>query len=335
MVLVIILASLVAPGFAHGLMGYTRAMWIAFGIAMLAIAACSVTIWGFAAAVAIWLAIIVDAVRRYRRTDSNLRWNAVGPLAVFGTSIVVALLLRMYIVEAFKIPSSAMIPTLEINDHLFVSKLRTDPAPGDIIVFRQPCQPDRDYIKRVIALPKQTVEIRCNIVHVDGKPVPQTLVDANATYRDLYEDFNGQGTKWAEKNASRYREQLGAHSYDILSDPGQPRRDDMRKKGGLLAEGDAKDFPLEKLWTCESSTDPDSRRATNQKSGTIVELAPEGNDPCKPHRHYVVPEGHVFVLGDNRANSNDSRFWGPVPVENIKGTAIGIWWPFRRFGGVD
>jgi len=334
MVLVIVLASLVAPGFAHGLMGYTRAMWIAFGIAMAALAACSVTIWAFAAAAAIWLAIIVDAVRRYRRKGNDLTWSAMGPLAVFATSIVVALLLRMYIVEAFKIPASSMIPTLEIGDHLFISKLRTDPEPGDIIVFRHPCQTDRDYIKRVIARAKQTVEIRCNIVYVDGKPIPQTLVDANATYQDYYEDFNGPA-KWIGKNASRYREQLGKHSYDIMSDVGQPQRDDTRKKGGLLPEGDTKDFPGEVLYSCQNSTDPDSRAATNQKSGTIVELAPEGNDPCKPHRHYVVPEGHVFVLGDNRPNSNDSRYWGPVPVENIKGTAIGIWWPFRHFGGID
>jgi signal peptidase I len=334
MVLVIVLANFVGPGFAHGLMGQTRAMWIVIGLFAASLVAIAFTIWALPLVFAVIAGAIVDSVRRYLRIRDTVRFTAPPALISVAAVIAIALLGRMLVVEAFKIPSSAMIPTLEIGDHLFISKLRTDPAPGDIIVFRQPCQTDRDYIKRVIALAKQTVEIRCNIVYVDGKPISQTLVDTNASYQDYYEDFNGPA-KWVGKNASRYREQLGKHSYDIMSDPAQPQRDATRKNGGLLSEGDTKDFPQTILYSCENSTDPDSQRATNQKSGTIVELAPEGEDPCKPHRHYVVPEDHVFVLGDNRPNSNDSRYWGPVPVENIKGTAIGIWLPFRRFGGID
>jgi signal peptidase I len=58
-------------------------------------------------------------------------------------------------------------------------------------------------------------------------------------------------------------------------------------------------------------------------------------DPCGPQVHYKVPEGTVFVMGDNRHNSSDSRTWGPVPLENIKGKALFIWLSYRHWGLVD
>jgi signal peptidase I len=65
--------------------------------------------------------------------------------------------------------------------------------------------------------------------------------------------------------------------------------------------------------------------------GKIV-VTKEASNACEPQMHYVVPERHVFVMGDNRANSNDSRYWGPVPVENIKGKALFIWLSYREWG---
>src|SRR6185437_13709926 len=97
------------------------------------------------------------------------------------------------------IPSSSMYPTLEIGDHIFVNKFiygvripwtttklfeLRGPHPGEVIVFIYPCDPDRDYIKRVIATAGQTVEVRCNVVYVDGVAVPSKLEDENCTYLD-------------------------------------------------------------------------------------------------------------------------------------------------------
>jgi signal peptidase I len=74
--------------------------------------------------------------------------------------------------------------------------------------------------------------------------------------------------------------------------------------------------------------------------GRIEESVPESTTyrgACAPQRRYVVPEGHVFVMGDNRDNSSDSRAWGPVPVENIRGRAIFIWWSAKpeEQGGIQ
>jgi len=328
MIALIVLSGFIAPGFAHGLMGQTRAMWIVLGVVFSLFAASTVTVWAMPLAFIVQLAAAIEAGLRYRKLRPELRYNAVAAITVVGVSIALAFVTRFLVAEAFMVPTTSMNPTLVIRDHVMIAKWKTAKA-GDIIAFRQPCQPDRDYIKRLIATAGQTVEIRCNIVYVDGKPVLHKLVDADAIYEDVYD---GGVTR---KRASRYHEELGGHSYDIYSDPGEPERDAVLQKGVLLTEGDSKDFPQSILYSCANATDPGSRRAENQKPGTIVDAAPEGADACQLHRHYVVPEGHVFVLGDNRANSNDSRYWGSVPLENIKGVVIGRWLPVSHFGGID
>ena len=265
-----------------------------------------------------------------------------------GSALLIALALRAVVLEPFKIPSSSMYPTVEINDHIFVNKFIygihipftttklfawRKPKRGEIIVFIQPCTPDRDYIKRVIATEGQSVEVRCNIVYVDGKPIESKLVrGAGCSYEDKPENSD----QWFTAHCSEYIERLGDREYHTFHDPQRPRRDDQLAKDGSLADSDGNDFPklggARQPPSCATQSDSDGEPAPNQQPGSIVETKHDAG-ACEQQLHYVVPEGHVFVMGDNRQNSNDSRYWGSVPIENIKGKALFIWLSYHDFPG--
>ncbi len=173
-----------------------------------------------------------EAVAARRRDLWALVWDWAKTLLL---CLAVALPLRMYVLESFTIDGSCMRPTLVTGQRVFVWKLSylwSAPARGDIIVFRYPLDPSRDYVKRVIGLPGETVEIRNGVVYIDGRAL------------------------------------------------------------------DERAYPVT----------PDRRRY-----------------PHLPPR--LIPEGHLFVLGDNRPESEDSRVWGLVPLENVKGRAVLLWWP--------
>src|SRR5690606_18336001 len=116
-----------------------------------------------------------------------------------------------------------------------------EPRRGEVIVFVYPCDQDRDYIKRVIALGGDTVEVRCNVVYVNGKAVPSELLEGpkRCTYYDYPED-GGPGD-W--KTCSRYRETVNGHYYDTFHDPDRPKRDREIAEGNPPPGGDSKDFP--------------------------------------------------------------------------------------------
>ena len=187
-------------------------------------------------------------------------------------AVAIALLLRAFVIEAFQIPSGSMIPTLEIGDHIFVSKFAygigipfTDkkilpwhsPQRGDVIVFKYPLGPETDYIKRVVGLPGDTVEVRHNEVFINGKPMQRELVDAHFKH---HEGVDRVGELWLEH--------LDDHPHKALHQPGN-----------------------------------------DTQFGPVT-----------------VPPKNVFVMGDNRDNSNDSRVWGTVKFDLIKGRALIVWW---------
>lgn len=196
--------------------------------------------------------------------------------------ILIVLIIRSFIFEPFRIPSSSMMPTLLIGDFILVNKfsyglrlpvLHTRflaigrPQRGDVVVFRFPKDLSVDYIKRVVGVPGDKITYRDKMLYVNGKAMTQRSLGRyiDGTYRGEM------------RGAEQLSEQLLEVEHDILVRP-------------------------------------------NVHGKELVD--------------FVVPEGHYFVMGDNRDNSNDSRFWGPVPEENLVGKAFAIWmnWDTSRSG---
>ena len=206
--------------------------------------------------------------------------------------LAIVVFVRSFVYEPFKIPSSSMFPTLKIGDHIFVSKFSyglnipftkvqffkwSDPKPGDVIVFLFPREETLYYVKRVVGVPGDKVEIKGKDVFVNGQMLPKEEVEDR-------EEWNRVVGK-DDRTGELYRETVGERSHYAM----------YREAGvsDLLRGIDAE----------------------------------------------VVPPDHYFVMGDNRDDSYDSRRWGFVPRQNIKGKAQIIWLSLDRaaasgFGGV-
>ncbi len=202
-------------------------------------------------------------------------------------AVLVALLLRSFVLEAFKIPSGSMIPTLAIGDQIFVNKwvygLRVPftsirlvdfapPKNGDVVVFIFPNEPHDDFIKRVIGVPGDSVELRRGIVYVNGKEVTR---DSKGPV-DVW-DRETNSSQWNLQHSDAFTEHLNGKEYTVLEDPMMPTRSDNFG-------------PVE------------------------------------------VPTGKLFVMGDNRDHSYDSRAWGMVPMQNVLGRAMFVWWSWGKDG---
>ncbi|MDX2092996.1 MAG: S26 family signal peptidase [Kofleriaceae bacterium] len=164
---------------------------------------------------------------------------------------------------------------------------------------------------------RDTVEVRCNKVYVNGSGVAETLVREATTFADP--DANP-----TVRAASLYREKLGAHSYETFHEPERPDHD---RRGVPRAAEDSHDFPA-----LDVEPQPpfcDMRKFQQRRAEELRPQAPEGvivetarpASACHPQRHYVVPQGTVFVLGDNRFNANDSRYWGALRLDAVVGIA--------------
>lgn len=198
-------------------------------------------------------------------------------------ALVLFVLLRTFVVEAFKIPTSSMENTLLVGDFLLVNKaaygsrvpgteLRIasfkEPSHGDVIVFHPPHEPEKNYVKRVVGLPMDTLEMRGKVLFRNGESVDEPY----ARHEDGMGDSVHPDMRWQS-------------GYLIAS---TPDRSDAVARDEAVA----------------SSPHANARRyqPTRDNWGPLV-----------------VPEGSYFVLGDNRDNSEDSRYWGFVTREAIRG----------------
>ncbi|NVB85126.1 MAG: signal peptidase I [Kofleriaceae bacterium] len=336
LIVVASLATLIFPGLGQGLAG-RRIRMVAFAaFDVVATLAVLVSVWFALVNLTCRIVASIDAWRCLRGGDSARRanWTLTAIAVLIGA---VGMAASDQVIEGFKIPSSSMYPTLVIGDHVYVDKLSVrwkPPERGEVMVFTQPCS-RYTFIKRVIALPGDTVEVRCSIVYVNGKALPATLVDAHASYQD-HDESRGE---WIARQCSRYRESHGGHSYETFSDAERPER------GTTTA--DVHDFPRrERAFLPPSCTQSGFYEpkpgAVTQPIGKIVETKLESEaSACEPQLHFVVPAGGFFVMGDNRNNANDSRNWGVVPNELVIGRPVGIYYSniveggWSRFGALE
>jgi signal peptidase I len=176
-------------------------------------------------------------------------------------AVILALFVRTFGFQAFKIPTGSMEPTLLVGDHLLVNKFIFGPATsglertllpmrkverGEVLVFKFPEEPERDFIKRVIGLPGETLELRNKKVYINGKGLDEPYV------RFLYPASDAK--------------------------PG---------------EADFTSFDV------------------RENYGPVT-----------------VPPDHYFMMGDNRDNSQDSRYWGFMPRDYVKGKALFVYFSF-------
>lgn len=324
----LVAGSLVAPGFAQAVTGHRRTA-IAWGaLVVLGTALATVSVWIPIGLFVLRFAALFAAIFELRRIEGRPTWWTTLSLTVFVVGVLSPVVMRFEL-GGFRIPSSSMYPTLEIGDHIFADKLSLAWRPierGEVIVFHYPCDEQRDYVKRVVAVGGDTVEVRCNVVYVNGTAVPSTMVEngEQCTYTDITDEYDANA-RWTVKSCSRYRETLGSHTYDVFHDPERPARD---ARGDTLEAGDMRDFPqpdspfapgchMSEFYDAPTSVRP-------QLAGRLVVTKPDAK-ACEPQVHYVVPAGGLFVLGDNRNNANDSRVWGALSTDAVVGRVTGIW----------
>jgi signal peptidase I len=227
---------------------------------------------------------------------------------------VVVLVVRSFVFEPFRIPSDSMMPTLLDGDFIVVNKfaygLRLpvvnekfiatgEPQRGDVVVFRYPPEPNVNYIKRLVGLPGDRVEVRGDRLIINGENVP-------LEEKERYTDGCYVGMRVSE-------EKLGEHTHRVMSCH-SPRQ--LIAARGLSFTGEQ----------AELTAACDRKRVVAEYGAFICdESNSEGGADAGDYPVRVVPEGQYLMIGDNRDNSLDGRSWGFVPDENIVGKATRIW----------
>lgn len=236
----------------------------------------------------------------------------------FWPILAVVLFVRSFLYEPFNIPSESMMPTLKVGDFILVNKfdygvrlplIHTkiisvgEPKAGDVAVFRYPENPKQSYIKRVIAVSGDTVKIENGVISVNDQTYSQVLVEQkNIIFMEQSKDNQVLGITL---DGGLYHEKIGDKQHIIQQ---------------VATEQVGEQTQAYLQFRDEVSQQYMQQRQVIQQP-TIVAGFPTLVQTAK----FTVPEGHYFVMGDNRDQSADSRVWGFVPEENLVGRAFYVW----------
>jgi signal peptidase I len=250
---------------------------------------------------------MVKVSSKQSKPKESLKENIIGvALALF-----LAVAMRVFAFDPYHIPSSSMKPTLLIGDYLFVSKFsygyskyslpfspnlfsgrifEKAPERGDVVVFRPPLRPNEDWIKRVIGLPGDVIQLREGILYINGEPCPLEPVEDFVDYLELEGDMYDENRVFF-KEGKTYKQFI--------------------------------------------------QTLPNGVRHRIIKKEPFGQGLADNTQVYVVPERSLFVMGDNRDGSHDSRFSqsvGFIPFDNLVGKAqilffstTARWWEFWKW----
>lgn len=244
--------------------------------------------------------------------------------------LAIFMFLKGFVFQNFQIPTSSMENTLLIGDHLTANKFIYAPYQwewekkllplkdierGDVVVFKYPLNITDDYIKRCVGIPGDRFEIRKHRIYVNGELIPE-----NYTYYKAI-DMSGSGVR-DEENANYPLD------YETLK-PGILNSDYV-KSYFYIKEGEPPrnmaDIPLSYILsnTRQSLRTLDPTGGEYYQHWLEKQMATDG---------FVVPDGFYLMMGDNRNNSADSRFWGLVPRPLIEGRAYCVWWSYGEDTG--
>lgn len=261
---------------------------------------------------------------------------------------LVFLIIRPFFVQAFYIPSPSMEPTLlghkeptPIHDHILVNKtvyrLR-DPRHGDIVVFKAPPEAlamsgtlspaenaQADYIKRVVGVPGDEIEVKAGYITVNGRVY---------NHRDLHRALSSEGANPENmdvkiKNDGIYIDGVEISEEKLASDLGDDKAKIEAHPGYVIRNGKRLNEPYiaeDPEWDYPDPSDPITGSALEKAvaRGKLKLLGSGDNLRIK-----LMP-GELLMMGDNRNNSSDSRFWGPLDRDRVIGRAMFIFWPLNR-----
>lgn len=306
---------------------------------------------GLAALLSLWFAaaLVLRLRKRIQKEHWFYDWSWSGFSAVW-----LALIIRGTLIEAYSIPSESMVPTLLISDHLFVSKTTfgwhipfthgrifrfRDVRRGEIVIFIPPNDPKVSYVKRCVGLPGDTIEVRDKQVYIDGKlsEVPYSYGRLNkiplasqpplVQARDAYMKNRVPQVEALQAAGKTEQAQAEARQTTWLGPFKLPLGSYYLESAAMFVRAYGRLADMPKVGSFE---------VWPKTMTTPAEMMDWGRDHHMGNRDwfgpYTLKPGEYWMMGDNRDNSSDSRYFGPVREEALRGTPLLRYWPLDRVG---